>query len=304
MAQEWEARGRGEDAGSGLRLDGKASSLESLLSELSPVLVAYSGGVDSATLLTAAWRRLGEDAVLAVTANGDVHTDEEAASAVDSAASLGVPHLVITTAELRIPGFAENSPDRCYECKRSLYGQLVDIARENGLKTVIDGANIDDYQDHRPGLRAAEESGVRSPLAEVGLTKEEVRALAREWGLGHWDKPSSPCLASRFPYGERITEEALTMVAEAERYLRSLGFETVRVRHHGDLARIELIEEEIARVVEEEDISGGAGGSARRGIVGHLRTLGYKYVTVDLQGFRSGSLNEALEPPMAPKGTR
>jgi len=286
-----EAVGRVDSA-----LSGKLSSLWSLLHEVSPVLVAYSGGVDSTTLLHAAAMRLGSEAVLAVTASGDVHTDGEAANAIEGAATIGVPHLVISTQELEIPGFSDNPPERCYHCKRSLYGRLMDIARDNGLKTVIDGANADDSHDHRPGLKASRELGVRSPLAEAGLTKEEVRTLAHEWGLTGWDRPSSPCLASRFPYGDRITKEALVMVAEAEAYLHDLGLETVRVRHHGDLARIELVEEEVAHIMEESGVGEGAGESMRRGIVLHLRGLGYRFVTLDLQGFRSGSLNEVLGP--------
>lgn len=286
-----EVTDRGDSA-----LNDKVSSLWSLLSEVSPVLVAYSGGVDSTTLLHAAAKRVGSEAILAVTASGDVHTDEEAANAIEGAAAVGVPHLVISTQELEIPGFSDNPPERCYHCKRSLYGRLISIARENGLKTVIDGANADDSHDYRPGLKAAGELGVRSPLAEAGLGKEEVRALAREWGIGGWDRPSSPCLASRFPYGETITREALAMVAEAEAYLHGLGLETVRVRHHGDLARIELVEEEVARVVEDPSGADGVGETMRRGIVLHLRGLGYRFVTLDLQGFRSGSLNEVLRP--------
>ncbi len=275
-------------------LETKVSSLRSILRDMAPVLVAYSGGVDSATLLDVSRDELGCEEVLAVTACGDVHTLEETSVAVESAARMGVAHLVIDTHELEVPGFADNPPERCYLCKASLYARLLEVAQDNGMKTVVDGANSDDRGDYRPGMKAAGELGVRSPLAEAGLTKAEVRVLARERGLGEWDKPSSPCLASRFPYGERITAEGLKMVAEAECYLRGLGFETLRVRHHGDVARIELAQSEMARVVEVGDHPGGAGESMRRGIVDHLRRLGYRFVTLDLQGFRSGSLNESL----------
>jgi uncharacterized protein len=274
----------------------KVQALRALLRELSPVLVAFSGGVDSTTLLYAAREELGPDAVLAVTAHGDVHTDEEEAAARAAAARLGVRHVVLQTHELGVAGFSDNPPERCYLCKCALYEQLGEMALTYGLKTVVDGANGDDGGDYRPGLEAAKVLGVRSPLAEVELRKAEVRALAKEWGLPEWERPSSPCLASRFPYGEPITREGLDMVGGAESYLRGLGFRTLRVRHHGNLARIEIDVDEMSRLLGPSDDSGDAGASVRRGIVGHLRGLGYKYVALDLQGFRSGSLNEVLEP--------
>lgn len=261
--------------------------LRSLLHELAPVLVAYSGGVDSGTLLKVALDELGPEAVLAVTAHGDVHAAGELGAAREAAARMGARHQVITTNELAVPGFVANPPERCFLCKTALYERLVAIARAEELKTVIDGANRDDSGDYRPGLKAAAALGVRSPLAEAGLGKAEVRALARDLGLLEWDRPASPCLASRFPYGESITAEALRVVDDAERYLKDLGLGSVRVRHHGSLARIEVDPKDVARAAKE---------SVRRAIVSHLRGLGYKYVALDLEGFRSGSLNEVLRP--------
>jgi len=274
----------------------KIAALRAILRDIGPLLVAFSGGVDSTLLLKAASMELGPEAVVAVTANGDVHTAEEESAAREAAARLGVRHVIIKTNELAVEGFAANAPDRCYRCKYSLYNKLADLARAYGMKTVADGANSDDRNDHRPGQVAARALGVRSPLAEVGLGKDEIRSLAREWGLPEWDRPSSPCLASRFPYGEPITAVGLAMVAEGERYLRSLGFGTLRLRHHGAVARIEVGVDDMARLIGPVGAPGDAEASVRRGIVGHLRALGYAHVALDLEGFRSGSLNEVLRP--------
>lgn len=259
--------------------------LRALLREMAPLVVAFSGGVDSSVVLKVALDEVGREAVLAVTAAGDVHTSEDLDAAREAAARLGARHLVVRTEELAIPGFAANSPERCYLCKGELYGMLIKLAQTEGLKTVVDGANSDDKADYRPGMQAAAAAGVRSPLVEAGIGKDEVRSLARELGLSNWDLPSSSCLASRFPYGEPITPSKLKAVCEGERHLRALGFSAVRVRHHGSVARVELRESEISLAAEE---------SIRRAIVKHLRELGYIYVTLDMDGFRSGSLNESL----------
>jgi uncharacterized protein len=278
----WNAEEAGNDAIPELQ-----GPIRSLVGSLGSVVVAFSGGVDSSVVLALAVQELGAQKVLAVTSRSETYLEEEYRVAADVAARLGVPHHVIETKELEIPGFSSNPPDRCYHCKGELFGELVAIAAERGFAAVADGANLDDHGDFRPGIRAADEFGVRHPLMEAGLGKDAVRALARDLGLPNWSKPAMACLSSRFPYGEPITREKLTMVAQAEALLREVGYTQVRVRHHGVTARIELPADELAGLASDLPL--------RSRIVAEFKGIGYRYVTLDLEGFRSGSMNEVLE---------
>ncbi|MCD6288933.1 MAG: ATP-dependent sacrificial sulfur transferase LarE [Anaerolineae bacterium] len=264
-------------------LDERYAELKHIIGGMGRVIVAFSAGVDSSVVLKVAHDLLG-DAVLAVTAVSPSLPDSELQEAVELARMLGVRHRVLETHELDNPDYVANRPDRCYVCKKERYEGLLDLAKREGYQYILDGSNLDDAGDYRPGERAAREYGVRSPLKEAGFTKAHSRALARELGLPNWDKPSMACLSSRVPYGTPITRQILRQIGRAESYLRGLGFRQLRVRHHGDLARIEVERSELPRLVE---LSGT--------IVKELRCLGYTYVTADLAGFRSGSLNEALK---------
>jgi len=265
-------------------MDKKLQYLAGIIEEMGGVLVAYSGGVDSTFLLRVAKDVLGDRAT-AATARSPTYPQREYEQARAMASKLGVKHLTVTTEELAHPEFFQNPPDRCYHCKRELFGQLRQLADQEGLNWVVDGTNCDDLKDFRPGMKAALEMGVRSPLKEAGLAKQEIRSLSKRMGLPTWNKPSLACLASRFPYGDRITLSGLQMVAEAEEYLHSLGFEQVRVRHHNSLARIEVPFKEMRRFYRAE---------CRHQVVERLKLIGYTYVTLDLQGYRSGSMNEVL----------
>jgi uncharacterized protein len=266
-------------------IEQKLEQLKEIFQSMGKVLVAFSGGVDSTFLLKVAKDSLGDRNVLAVTALSPLYPDRELAGAKRVAQEIGVRHLLIESNELEIEGFSENPPNRCYFCKRELFGELMDLAKKEGVPYVVEGSTLDDEKDHRPGRKAVQELGIRSPLQEALFTKEEVRKLSKELGLPTWDKPSFACLASRFPYGEEITSEALRMVDEAEAFLLSLGFKQVRVRHYQNLARIEVYAEDISRLMN---------GVLREKVVNRLKKIGYQYVTVDLQGFRSGSMNEVL----------
>jgi len=274
----------------------KYDRLLGILKELESVLVAFSGGVDSTFLARAAKDALGDKALL-VTADSETYPASELEEARRLARHLGMRHLVIETRELDNPEYAKNPPNRCFFCKEELFTKLGPLAAREGMAGLVYGANMDDLGDHRPGMEAAKRMGVRAPLIDAEFWKTEIRELSQEFGLPTWDKPSFACLSSRFQYGDGITSEKLRQVDAAEAFVRSIGFKQFRVRHHDRLARLEIAREEMARLWEDD---------IRDSIVERFRELGYLYVSVDLQGFRSGSANDALKLirkiPSPPRG--
>jgi pyridinium-3,5-biscarboxylic acid mononucleotide sulfurtransferase len=262
----------------------KLTQLQTMLGSLDRCLVAYSGGVDSTLVAKVAYDVLG-DKVLAVTAISPSLMQEDLDEALDQAQIIGIRHEVVETHELDNPNYASNPANRCYFCKSELHGTLGPLARSLGYDIVVDGVNLDDLGDYRPGLQAGKEKGVLSPLAQCGITKIEVRQLSQLLDLPWWDKPAMPCLASRFPYGEAITQEKLQRVGAAERYVRNLGQRHFRVRSHGDTARIEISPDRIRAFVLEVDLPK---------LVTAFQEAGYRYVTLDLEGYQSGKLNRVL----------
>jgi uncharacterized protein len=268
-------------------LEQKLKALDERLAGLGRLAVAFSGGVDSAFLLKAASRVLPAANILALTVKAEIFPAWEAAEAAVLAAGLNVEHLMLELSVLEAPEVAANPPDRCYHCKKNVFQYLRTQARQRGFTVLADGGNFDDRDDYRPGTAAARELGVISPLAEVGLGKAEVREASAAWGLPTWNKPAYACLASRFPYGRALTREALGQVERAEDFLRSLGFRELRVRHHGAVARIEVGAGERRRFFDE---------SLMDQVHGHMRSLGFAFVALDLAGYRSGGFNEAVSP--------
>jgi len=267
-----------------MELDLKFQKLKDNLRNLGSVAIAYSGGVDSTFLLKVAADVLG-DKVIAITAKSSTYPEREFKEAVKYIKDIGAKHIVIISEELEIEGFAKNPVNRCYFCKKELFSKIRKVADDNNIKEVLDGANVDDISDFRPGMKAARELQVISPLKEAGFTKNDIREMSKILGVPTWNKPAFACLSSRFPYGNEITVEKLSMVERAEQFLLDLGFRQIRVRHHEDIARVEVNAEERNKFFDIEMMDK---------VGNELKKIGFKYVTLDLLGYRTGSMNEVL----------
>ena len=265
-------------------LDDKLGVLKKIVHSMERVVVAFSGGVDSSFLLRVAFDELGDN-VVAVTASSVIHPFSELEEAKKTAASIGAKQVILSTDEMLLDSFLANTPERCYHCKKTIFSQLKQWATANRFPYIVEGSNLDDEDDYRPGLRALHELNIRSPLQEAGLSKNEIRTLSKQLGLSGWDKPALACLASRIPYGTRITESILERVDKAETMLRREGFRQVRVRDHGTVARLEVPVEDRERAIDPV---------LSRRITERLREFGYTYVTLDLEGYRTGSMNETV----------